>query len=165
MLLGYEDMTMRTTLDFSPLFRSGIGFDRVFDLLDNATRVGPADHWPPYDIVRNGDQAWTITMAVAGFRRDELELSHEPNLLVVSGSRAGEDHAHYLHRGIAARSFQRRFELADHVEVRGARLENGLLTIDLVREIPEEMKPRRIEIRQDVAGGETQRIDDRRQAA
>lgn len=137
---------MRTTLDFSPLFRSGVGFDRVFDLLDSATRVSAADNWPPYDIVKAGEHAYSITMAVAGFNRDELTITHEPNLLVVAGDKAGEDGANYLYRGIAARAFQRRFELADHVEVRNARLENGLLTIDLVRVIPDEMKPRRIEI-------------------
>jgi molecular chaperone IbpA len=162
-------MTMRTTLDFSPLFRSGIGFERVFDLLDNANRMGAGDNWPPYDIVRTGEQAWSITMAVAGFRRDELSLSHQANLLVVSGEKTAEDDTHYLYRGIASRAFQRRFELADHVEVRGATLENGLLRIDLVREIPEAMKPRRIEIRQDTgaaaAEGDAQRIEDQRKAA
>lgn len=137
---------MGTTLDFSPLFRSGVGFDRVFDLLDSATRVPAVDNWPPYDIVKTGDHAYAITMAVAGFSRDELTITHQPNLLVVAGSKTGEDSANYLYRGIAARAFQRRFELADHVEVRDARLENGLLTIDLVRVIPDEMRPRRIEI-------------------
>lgn len=137
---------MRTTLDFSPLFRSGIGFDRVFDVLDSATRGSAADNWPPYDIVKTGEHAYAITMAVAGFERDELTITHQPNLLVVSGSKTGQDDANYLYRGIAARAFQRRFELADHVEVSNARLANGLLTIDLVRVIPDEMKPRRIEI-------------------
>lgn len=137
---------MRTTLDFSPLFRSGVGFDRVFDLLDSATRVPAVDNWPPYDIVKTGDHAYAITMAVAGFGRGELTITHQPNLLVVAGSKTGEDSANYLYRGIATRAFQRRFELADHVEVRDARLENGLLTIDLARVIPDEMRPRRIEI-------------------
>jgi molecular chaperone IbpA len=137
---------MRTNLDFSPLFRSSIGFDRIFDLLENASRVEPIDNWPPYDIVKTGQDAYRITMAVAGFSLDELSITHEPNLLVVSGAKSGEDSAEYLHRGIAGRAFQRRFELADHVLVNGASLENGLLTIELVRELPEEMKPRKIEI-------------------
>lgn len=137
---------MRTTFDFSPLYRSSIGFDRVFDMLENASRTPNVDNWPPYDIARTGEDAYRITMAVAGFSQDELNIVHQPNLLVVSGDRPGEDNGEYLHRGIAGRPFQRRFELADHVRVTSAGLVNGLLTIDLQREIPEEMKPRRIEI-------------------
>ncbi|MDO9459229.1 MAG: Hsp20 family protein [Alphaproteobacteria bacterium] len=137
---------MRTTLDFSPLYRSSVGFDRVFDLLETASRIETIDNWPPYDIARTGDDAYRITMVVAGFSQDELSLTHEPNMLVVSGSKSGDEKTEYLHRGIAGRPFQRRFELADHVKVARANLENGLLTIDLQREIPEEMKPRRIEI-------------------
>jgi molecular chaperone IbpA len=161
-------MTMRTVLDFSPLFRSGVGFDRVFDLLDSATRMPAADNWPPYDIVKTGEDAYAITMAVAGFGRDELSITHEPNLLVVSGSKTGEDNAHYLHRGIAGRAFQRRFELADHVEVKNASLENGLLRIELVRELPDEMKPRSIEIGTGtpaLKSAAPAQIEDRRQAA
>lgn len=138
---------MRTTLDFSPLFRSAIGFDRVFDMLENASQVTPIDNWPPYDIVRTGEDDYRITMAVAGFSQDELEITHEPNVLVVGGQKSGEEQdGQYLHRGIAGRAFQRKFELADHVYVEGAKLENGLLTIALKRELPEEMKPRRIAI-------------------
>lgn len=137
---------MRTTLDFAPLYRSSIGFDRMFNLLENASRVQSIDNWPPYDIVKIGDDDYQITMAVSGFTRDELSLTHEPNLLVVEGRKADEDERQYLHRGIAGRSFQRRFELADHVKVKGASLVNGLLTVELKREIPETMKPRRIEI-------------------
>jgi len=137
---------MRTSFDFSPLYRSSIGFDRVFDLLENASRTPSADNWPPYDIARTGDDAYRITMAVAGFGQDELNIVHEPNMLVVSGERTEEHNGDYLHRGIAGRPFERRFELADHVKVTGASLINGLLTIDLQREIPEEMKPRKIEI-------------------
>jgi len=137
---------MRTTLDFSPLFRSSIGFDRIFDLLESAGRVEPIESWPPYDIVKTGDDDYRITMAVAGFTEDELTVTQEPNLLVVRGAKPGEDQTQYLYRGIAARQFQRRFELADHVKVVGAALANGLLTIDLKRELPEEMRPRRIEI-------------------
>ena len=137
---------MRTDFDFAPLFRSSVGFDRVFDLLENATRVQALDNWPPYDIEKAGEDRYRITMAVAGFAPDELELTTQPNWLVVGGRKRGEEGARYLHRGIAACSFERRFELADHVKVTGAGLENGLLTIELAREIPEEMKPRRIEV-------------------
>ena len=137
---------MRTAFDFSPLYRSSIGFDRVFDLLENASRTPSVDNWPPYDIARTGEDAYRITMAVAGFGQDELSIVHELNMLVVSGERIAEDNGDYLHRGIAGRPFERRFELADHVKVTGAGLVNGLLTIDLQREIPEEMKPRKIEI-------------------
>jgi len=139
---------MRTTLDFSPLFRSGVGFDRVFDLLDTAGRIQPMDNWPPYDIIKEGEDSYRIVMAVAGFDQDELMLTDRPNLLVVSGAK--KDNAQdqvYLHRGIAAREFERRFELADYVKVARASLANGLLTIELQREIPEALKPRRIEIR------------------
>ncbi|KQZ31828.1 molecular chaperone Hsp20 [Mesorhizobium sp. Root552] len=142
---------MRTAYDFSPLYRSSIGFDRVFDMLENASRTPSVDNWPPYDITRTGEDAYRITMAVAGFGQDELSIVHEPNLLVVSGERAADDNGEYLHRGIAGRPFERRFELADHVRVTGASLVNGLLTIDLQREIPEEMKPRKIEIGSDKA--------------
>jgi molecular chaperone IbpA len=145
-MLLKENMAMRTTLDFAPLYRSSIGFDRMFNLLENASRVQSIDNWPPYDIVKIGDDDYQITMAVAGFAQDELTLTHEPNLLVVEGRKAGEDERQYLHRGIAGRTFQRRFELADHVKVTGAGLMNGLLTVELKREIPEAKKPRRIEI-------------------
>lgn len=149
---------MRTAFDFSPLYRSSIGFDRVFDLLENASRSTSADNWPPYDIARTGDDDYRITMAVAGFSEDELSVTHEPNMLVVAGERSAEDNGDYLHRGIAARPFERRFELADHVKVTGAGLANGLLTIDLKRQIPEEMKPRRIEIG---SGGTERTIESR----
>ena len=137
---------MRTAYDFSPLFRSSVGFDRIFDLLENATRVQALDNWPPYNIEKADEDQYRITMAVAGFSPDELNLTTQPNWLVVSGQKQGEESTQYLHRGIATRSFERRFELADHVKVKDARLDNGLLTIELVREVPEEMRPRRIEV-------------------
>jgi molecular chaperone IbpA len=137
---------MRTAYDFSPLFRSSVGFDRIFDLLENATRVQTLDNWPPYNIQKADEDQYRITMAVAGFSPDELNLTSQPNWLVVSGQKQGEESTQYLHRGIATRSFERRFELADHVKVKDARLDNGLLTIELVREVPEEMRPRRIEV-------------------
>jgi molecular chaperone IbpA len=145
-MLLEENMAMRTTLYFAPLYRSSIGFDRMFNLLENAGRLQSIDNWPPYDILKIGEDDYQITMAVAGFAQDELSLTHEPNLLVIEGRKSGEDERQYLHRGIAGRTFQRRFELADHVKVTGASLVNGLLTIDLRREIPEAVKPRRIEI-------------------
>lgn len=137
---------MRTTFDFTPLFRSSVGFDRMLNALETASRVDSVDNWPPYDIAKTGEDDYRITMAVAGFSQDELAITQEQNMLMVAGQKAGEDKGEYLHRGIAGRGFQRRFELADHVKVVNASLVNGLLTIDLKREIPEEMKPRRIEI-------------------
>ncbi|RWH82161.1 MAG: Hsp20 family protein [Mesorhizobium sp.] len=137
---------MRTAYDFTPLFRSSIGFDRIVDLLENASRVATVENWPPYDIVKTGENDYRLTMAVAGFSEDELTITQEPNMLLVSGEKSGDDDGQYLHRGIAGRAFQRRFELADHVKVAGASLMNGLLTIALKHEIPEEMKPRKIEI-------------------
>ena len=137
---------MRTPYDLAPLFRSSVGFDRVFDLLENATRVQALDGWPPYDIAKAGEDRYRITMAVAGFSPDELNLTSQPNWLVVSGQKQGEDGARYLHRGIATRAFEQRFELADHVKVTDARLADGLLTIELAREVPEEMRPRRIKV-------------------
>lgn len=157
---------MRTSLDFAPLYRSSIGFDRMFNLLENASRVQAIDSWPPYDIVKTGEDHYQITMAVAGFSQADLTITHEPNLLVVSGQKAGEDNAQYLHRGISNRTFERRFELADHVKVADANLSNGLLTINLRRELPEAMKPRRIEIGTAVRTPvEPQQIEANRQAA
>lgn len=142
---------MRTTLDFTPFFRSSIGFDRMLNALEATSRLETADNWPPYDITKTGEDDYRITMAVAGFSQDELGITQERNVMVVSGQKAGDDQAQYLHRGIAARAFTQRFELADHIKVVGANLEKGLLTIDLKREVPEEMKPRRIEIAADRA--------------
>jgi molecular chaperone IbpA len=145
-MLLKEDMAMRTNFDFAPLYRSSVGFERMFNLLENASRLQTVESWPPYDIAKTGDDDYQITMAVAGFAQDELTLTQEPNLLVVTGEKSGEEKGEYLHHGIAGRAFQRRFELADHVKVVGASLVNGLLTVELKREIPEAMKPRRIEI-------------------
>ncbi|ESW88457.1 molecular chaperone Hsp20 [Mesorhizobium sp. LSJC269B00] len=137
---------MKTNLDFTPLYRSSIGFDRMVDMLESANRVASFDNWPPYDIAKVDDDQYRITMAVAGFSQDQLTVTHQPNMLVVSGSQSGDENGRYLYRGINGRAFERRFELADHVKVEGASLENGLLSIDLKREVPEEMKPRKIEI-------------------
>ena len=133
------------TYDVSPLYRSTVGFDRVFDLLDHAGRVEP--NWPPYNIEKRGESEYRITMAVAGFAPDEIELVQKENSLFVSGQkRASNEGTQYLHRGIATRAFKQTFNLADHVKVSGAQLEHGLLTIELAREVPEAMKPRRIAI-------------------
>ena len=137
---------MRTALDFSPLYRSSIGFDRMLNVLEAASRAQPADHWPPCDIVKAGEDDYRITMAVAGFSQDELTVTQEQNMLVIAGQKSGGEGQELLYRGIPAGSFRRSFELADHVKVVGANLANGLLTIDLKRELPEAMKPRRIEI-------------------
>lgn len=137
-----------TTFDLSPLYRTAIGFDRLADMLSNAARVD-ASGYPPYNIELLGEDRYRITMAVAGFSEQELSLVTERNTLTVSGARADSEQpesSQFLHRGIATRSFERRFQLADHVEVSGARLENGLLHIELKRELPEQMKPRKIEI-------------------
>ncbi len=158
---------MRANLDFSPLFRSSIGFDRMLNALEAASRVETIDNWPPYDIVKSGEDAYHIAMAVASFSQDELTITQDQSMLFVSGQKANADDAQYLHRGIAARSFQRWFELADHVKVVGAGLVNGLLTIDLKREIPEEMKPRQIAISTGEAlpMSETKQIEAHKQAA
>ncbi|WP_432349883.1 Hsp20 family protein (plasmid) [Shinella yambaruensis] len=158
---------MRPTLDFSPLFRSSIGFDRMLNALEAANRVEPFNNWPPYDIVKSGEDDYRITMAVAGFALDDLTITQEQNLLTVAGERDGADEGQYLHRGIAERAFRQRFQLADHVKVAGASLVNGLLTIDLKREIPEEMKPRRIEITAEEAmpANQVKQIEASKQAA
>lgn len=138
---------MRTTFDFTPYRRSAIGFDRLFDVLETAARQGTADNYPPFDIERSGDDSYRITIAVAGFAPQEIDMTAQQNLLVVAGRKGeSDDGRNFIHRGIAARSFERKFELADYVQVSGASLDNGLLTIDLVREVPEAMKPRKIAI-------------------
>ena len=137
-------------IDLSPLMRATVGFDRMMHLLDVAGRPESAPGYPPYNIEKLDENAYRITMAVAGFGEADLDLTVKDGSLVITGTqdKAGEDaqEAEYLHRGIATRAFERRFELADHIEVRGARLENGLLHVELVREIPEAMKPRTIKI-------------------
>lgn len=137
---------MRTVLDFSPLHRSSIGFDRVFELLESAARTPQSDNWPPFDSVKISEDHYRITMAVAGFTRDDLQISLQDNLLTVSGERKMDHIGEVLHRGIANRPFSRRFELAEHMQVVGANLQDGLLVIDLKRELPEALKPRQIPI-------------------
>lgn len=149
--------------DFTPYRRSTVGFDRLFDLLEN--NRGQADNYPPFDLERLGEDRYRVTIAVAGFKRDEIEIVAQQNLLLVKGSKdqASQDRSKFLHVGIANRSFERRFELADFIRVTGADLADGLLTIDLVREVPEAMKPQKIAIGSESATVE--HIDDHRDAA
>jgi len=139
-------------IDFSPLYRSTVGFDRMFSMLDNVSQPEPAQTYPPYNIELTGENSYRITMAIAGFGEDDLSIEARENTLTVKG-KLNDDEAtegkEVLFRGIAGRAFERRFQLADHVEVRGASLENGLLHIELVREIPDAMKPRKISINAD----------------
>jgi len=138
---------MRTNFDFTPFRRSTVGFDRLFDLLETGQRVETADSYPPFDIVRDGEDNYRITLAVSGFAPGDIEVIAQQNQLIVTGKRADErDRGEFLHRGIAARPFERRFQLADFIEAGNAKFENGLLSIGLKRVVPEAMKPRRIEI-------------------
>jgi molecular chaperone IbpA len=158
---------MRNSFDFSPYRRSTVGFDRLFDLIESA-RGDISDTWPPFNLEKEGEEGYRITLAVAGFRPEEIEVVAQQNQLIVTGRKeeqAGDDDR-YLHRGISARTFERRFQLADFIQVRSADFDNGLLSISLEREIPEAMKPRKIEIG---AGGTQRRLSspesERRKAA
>ena len=144
--------------DFAPLYRSTVGFDRLFQLLDNVGGVeAEAPTFPPYDIEKTGENAYRIVMAVAGFGKADFNIEVKENTLSVKGRKPADDEGtEYLHRGIAKRSFERRFQLADHVQVSGADVVDGLLSIDLVRELPERMKPRTIAI---AAGSDGKRIE------
>lgn len=141
---------MHNTFDFSPLFRSTVGFDRLSRMLETGMLSEQDSAYPPYNIVKVSEDQYRITMAVAGFAEDELDITSKENQLIIQGRakerEQGDENITYLHRGIAARAFERRFQLADHIKVAAAGLENGLLTVSLVREIPEEMKPRKIQI-------------------
>jgi molecular chaperone IbpA len=131
------------TFDVAPLYRSTVGFERLFDLLDNSIRPD----WPPYNIAKKSDHEYCISMAVAGFASDEIELTQHGTTLLVTGQKKTEEGGQQLlHQGIAFRKFKQTFNLADHVKVHSANMENGLLMIDLVREVPEELKPRKIDI-------------------
>ncbi len=133
--------------DFSPYRRTMVGFDRLFDLLENQGRMNSGDNYPPFNIERRGEDAYRITLAVAGFKPADLDITAQQNLLVIQGKKSEETSAgQFLHVGIAQRGFERRFELADYVRVENANLEDGLLTIDLVREVPEAMKPKKITV-------------------
>lgn len=135
------------TSDLSPLYRTLVGFDRIANLMDQASRLDAAPGYPPFNVEQTGDDSFRIELAVAGFGPDDLSIDFKQNTLVVTGQRQStEEKRQYLHRGIAERGFERRFGLADYVRVSGAKLEHGLLTVELVRELPEALKPRKIAI-------------------
>jgi len=136
-----------TRFDFTPYRRTTVGFDRLFDLLEN-TRAAQGDNYPPFNIERTSDTEYLVTIAVAGFKPDEIDITAQENLLVVAGKKQldGNDNRDFLHLGIANRNFERRFQLADHVFVKAADLADGLLTVHLEREVPEQLKPRKISI-------------------
>lgn len=135
------------SFDLAPLYRATVGYDQIADLMDRVmTNDSPNQSYPPYNIEKTDEQAWRVTLAVAGFAEDDLTIELRENTLFVSGAKDNEPETTYLHRGIATRAFNRRFHLADHVQVTNAALENGLLHIDLKREVPEALKPRRISI-------------------
>jgi molecular chaperone IbpA len=156
-------MEMSTAFDLSPLYRSMIGVDRIADVFQAALSSNADNSYPPFDVEKTGQDSYRVTLAAAGFSPAELEVSAQPNLLVITGKKARgvEGARNFLHRGVAMRGFERRFELADHVVVRSASHADGLLTIELEREIPEALKPRRIEIgqasQQQLAGPEKTR--------
>jgi len=135
-------------LDFTPYRRSTVGFDRLFDMLESQARANSGDNYPPFNIARRGEDNYSITLALAGFRTQDIEITAQANLLTVQGNKRddGNDGAELLHVGIANRGFERRFELADYVRVENAQLADGLLVIDLVREVPEAMKPKKIAV-------------------
>jgi molecular chaperone IbpA len=147
---------MRSAFDFGPYRRSTVGFDRLFDMLENSSLGQPQENYPPFDLIKVGENEYRIELAVAGFKPEELDITAQDSALVVSG-RKGDDTAKgpdYIYRGIANRSFERRFALADHIKVNGAEMKDGLLVINLVREIPESMKPRKIDIGAGARGDE-----------
>ena len=140
---------MRSAFDFAPFRRSTVGFDRLFDMLENSTVGGTQENYPPFDLIKLGDNDYRIELAVAGFKPDEIDITAQQNVLLVTGRKkeeADETSTNYVYRGIATRSFERRFALADHIQVRGADMKDGLLSIELKREIPEAMKPKKISI-------------------
>ena len=140
---------MRSAFDFAPFRRSTVGFDRLFDMLENNTFGQGQENYPPFDLIKLGDNDYRIELAVAGFKPDEIDITAQQNVLIVSGRKSDEmdeKGTDFVYRGIANRSFERRFALADHIQVRGADMKDGLLSIELKREIPEAMKPKKINI-------------------
>lgn len=149
------------TLDLTPLWRSTIGFDRLFDLIDESARLVGEDNYPPYNIERTGEDHYQISLALAGFTPEEITITAEQNVLTVEGRKAEKREHQYLYQGISARPFRRVFNVADYVHVKGASFDGGLLKIKLVREVPEAMKPRRIAIN---AGNENQQVEHKKAA-
>ena len=152
---------MRTNFDFTPFRRSTVGFDRLFDMLESGNGWQSGDNYPPFDLERVSDDEYRITLAVAGFRPDEIDITAQQNLLIVSGRKREDSDRQYIHRGIATRAFERRFGLADYVQVKNADLSDGILSIGLVREIPEEMKPRKVSVNAGGGGDQQQLGGDR----
>jgi molecular chaperone IbpA len=148
-------------LDLNSLWRSSVGFDRLFDLIDESARWVGDDNYPPYNIERTDEDHYQISLALAGFSPEEVTITAEQNVLTVEGRKAENGEHQYLYQGISARPFRRVFNLADYVQVKGASFEGGLLKIELVREVPEAMKPRRIAIN---AGNENQQIEHKKAA-
>jgi molecular chaperone IbpA len=140
-----EDVAMN--LNYDPFWRSSVGFDRILDLLEDSLRYQPENNYPPYNIMRTGENSYRITLAAAGFKPDQISVTVQQNILIVTGRESQNPDRDYLHRGIAARPFERRFGLADFVEVKDATFEDGLLQIELELQLPEAMKPKRIEVR------------------
>jgi len=150
--------------DLSPLWRSSVGFDRLFDLIDDLPRLAGEENYPPYNIERTGEDQYRISLALAGFTPEEIAITAEQNVLTVEGRKAEKGHPQYLHQGISARPFRRTFNLAEYVQVKGASLEQGLLRINLAREVPEAMKPRKVAIASGLAGSHTQQIEHQKAA-
>jgi molecular chaperone IbpA len=147
------------TFDPTPLWRSTVGFDRLFDLIDESIRWTDDDNYPPYNIERTGEDTYHVLLALAGFAPDEVAVTAEQNMLAVEGRKAEKGDHQYLYQGISGRPFRRQFSLADYVQVKGASFKNGLLQIDLVREVPEAMKPRRIPIKSGNAAAESRQVE------
>lgn len=137
---------MRSAFDFAPYRRSTIGFDRLFDLLENSSLGQGSENYPPFDLIKVDENHYRINLAVAGFSRDEIDITAQQNQLIVSGKRSDDDGIDYIHRGIANRQFERKFGLADFIKVAEADLKDGLLSVELIREIPEAMRPRKVAI-------------------
>ncbi len=153
---------MRSTLDFTPYRQSWIGFDHLFDMLENTASQIETGGFPPFDLEQEGEDVYRIRLAVAGFTRNDIEITAQPNMLVITGRRQETPEGRYLYRGIAAQPFQRQFQLADHVVVTGARLNDGLLEVELKREIPDAIKPRKIEIGTSAAPKKVEHVSRRR---
>ena len=147
------------TFDPTPLWRSTVGFDRLFDLIDSSLREAGDDNYPPYNIERTGEDIYRISLALAGFTSEEVTVTAEQNMLTVEGHKGEKSEHQYLYQGISSRAFRRQFSLADYVQVKGASFKDGLLQIDLVREVPEAMKPRRIAIESGYAAAESKQVD------
>jgi molecular chaperone IbpA len=150
--------------DLSPLWRSSVGFDRLFDLVDESLRLAGEDNYPPYNIERIGEDKYQVSLALAGFTPEEIAITAEQNVLTVEGRKAEQGDHQYLYQGISARPFRRTFNLAEYVQVKGASFEQGLLKIELAREVPEAMKPRKIAIASKSAASHTQQVEHQKAA-